>query len=168
MSSRDRRTFFKDLPVEGHEKGLNEDMCRRVVEVWGVWGSSPRKKFEFLSSPEWISCNFSAIFYYIFPPEGLLLGGDKSPSLGGANIGAGGAFAPPVYMLKKALRDRLSVRINRWENLLPTPRWTSRQIPFDTLHNNISLWLEQDKTSPPNGVAWNEPNETFQTEFVHK
>ena len=36
-------------------------------------------------------------------PKGTFTVGPKTLQWGGANIGAGGALAPPVYMLKKAL-----------------------------------------------------------------
>ena len=80
----------------------------------GVLGSSPGKKIEFLSYPEWISCNFSAIFYYIFQLKGLLLWG-HSILLGG-NIGAGGGLCPPSIYVKKG--PALKTKLQRLRNIV--------------------------------------------------
>ncbi len=72
----------------------------------------PQNIFVFLSSLDLISCNFSMIFAHFQTKKGTLLGGPKPFSGGGGgNIGAGGALAPPVYMLKKALDNGLRVYV---------------------------------------------------------
>ncbi len=61
----------------------------------------PQKIFVFLSSLDLISCNFCMIFAH-FQTKRDITRGAKALQWG-ANIGAGGALVPPVYMLKKAL-----------------------------------------------------------------
>ena len=61
-------------------------------------GVLPQKIFEFLSSPDLISCNFSMIFARTFPR------GAKTLQWRGQTQGlGGGALFPPVNMLKEAL-----------------------------------------------------------------
>ena len=58
------RASFKDFSVEGSTTKGTSGKKGKVERctVWGVWGSSPKKIFVFLSSPDLISCNFSMIF----------------------------------------------------------------------------------------------------------
>ena len=68
-------------------------------------GVLPQKIFVFFSSLDLISCNFSMIFAHFQTKRDITRGGGggRNPSMGGGggNIGAGGALAPPVYMLQK-------------------------------------------------------------------
>ena len=71
----------------------------------GGLGVLPQKMFVFLSSLDLISCNFSMIFTH-FQTKRDITRGAKTLQWGGGGQHrgwGGGALAPPVYMLKKAL-----------------------------------------------------------------
>ena len=97
---------------------------RKSGEVFPFGGSG--EIFVFLSSLDVISCNFSMIFAHFQTKRDITRGAKTLQWGGGGNIGAGGALAPPVYMLKKALAS--SFVGNNMKSLL-----TSVECTFDWL-----------------------------------
>ena len=93
--------YKKGLIKLRHERGKSGEL----KNFGGSGGPSPRKIFEFLSSPGWFPA-ISVWFSLIFRIKGRLLEG-QNPLLGGQRRGWRGFVPPPpptVYMLKEALR----------------------------------------------------------------
>ena len=104
--------FLKDFSVEGPttKRDLREKRKSGEVFPFGGSGVLSKKIFVFLSSLDLISCNFSMIFAHFQTKRDITIGrgGGAKPFSGGEQHrgwGGGGALAPPVYMLKKALNS---------------------------------------------------------------